>query len=34
MPKKPRVRTFIDIQRVKGSKRLLKYARQYFCNIF
>ena len=30
MPKEARVRTFIESQHVKGSKRLLKSARQYF----
>ena len=34
MPKKPRVRTLMDGQHVKGTKRLLKYARQYFSLIF
>ena len=34
MPKKPRVRTPMDSQHVKGSKRLLKYARQYVSHIF
>ena len=34
MPKKPRVRTFMDSQHVKGSKRLLKSARHYFCHFF
>ena len=34
MPKKPRVRTLMDSQHVKGSERLLKSARQYFCDIF
>ena len=33
MPKKARVRTFIESQHVKGPKRLLKSARQYFCDI-
>ena len=30
MPKKIRVRTLMDGQHVKGTERLLKYARQYF----
>ena len=30
MPKEARVRTFIESQHVKGSKRLLKSAHQYF----
>ena len=34
MPKKPSVRTLIDSQHIKGSERLLKSARQYFCHIF
>ena len=34
MPKKPRVRTLMDIQHVKGSERLLKSAWQYICHIF
>ena len=37
MPKKPRVRTLMDSQHVKGfkgSESLLKSARQCFCNIF
>ena len=34
MPKKPRVRTLMDSQHVKGSETLLKSARQYFCHIF
>ena len=33
MPKTARVRTFMESQHVKGSKRLLKSARQYFCDI-
>ena len=33
MPKKPRVRTLMDSQHVKGSERLLKSARQSFCEI-
>ena len=33
MPKKLRVGTFMDSQHVKGSERLLKSARQYFCQI-
>ena len=34
MPKKPRVRTLMDSQQVKGSETLLKSARQCFCHIF
>ena len=34
MPKKARVRTFMESQHVKGSKCLLKSARLYFCHIF
>ena len=34
MPKKPRVRTLMDSQHVKGTKRLLKSARQYVSHIF
>ena len=37
MPKKPRIRTLIDCQHVKGfkgSESLLKSARWYFCYIF
>ena len=34
MPKKPRVRTLMDSQHVKMSKRLLKSAEQYICLIF
>ena len=34
MPKKPRVRTLMDIQHVKGSETLLNSARQYFRHIF
>ena len=34
MPKKTRVTTVMDSQHVKGSKRLLKFARQYFCQSF
>ena len=34
MPKKPRVRTIMDSQHVKGSERLLKSARQDFSHIF
>ena len=34
MPQKPRVRTLIDSQQVKGSEKLLKSARHYFCHIF
>ena len=33
MPKKPRVRTLMDSQHVKGSETLLKSARQCFCEI-
>ena len=33
MPKKPRVRTLMDSQHVKGSETLLKSARQRFCEI-
>ena len=33
MPKKPRVRTLMDSQHVKESERLLKFARQYLCQI-
>ena len=34
MPKKPRVRTLMDSQDVKGSETLHKSAQQYFCLIF
>ena len=34
MPKKPRLRTIMDSQHVKGSERLLKPERQYFSHIF
>ena len=34
MPKKPRVRTLMDSQHVKGSETLHESARQYFCHIF
>ena len=34
MPKKSHLRTLMDSQHVKGSERLLKSARQYFCQIF
>ena len=34
MPKKPRVRTLMDSQHVKGSESLLKSARQEFSQIF
>ena len=34
MPKNPRGRTLLESQHVKGSQRLLKSARQYFCHIF
>ena len=34
MPKKPRVRTLMDSQHVKGSERLLKSSRQYLCHVF
>ena len=33
MPKKLRVRTLMDSQYVKESERLLKSARQHFCQI-
>ena len=33
MPKKLSVRALIDSQHVKGSQRLLKSSRQYFCHI-
>ena len=34
MPKMPHLRTIMDSEQVKGSERLLKSARQYFCQIF
>ena len=34
MLKKPRVRTLIDSQHVKGSERLLESARQDLCHFF
>ena len=34
MSKNRGVATLMDSQRVKGSERLLKYLRQYFCHIF
>ena len=34
MPKKPRVRTLMDGQNVKGSERLLKSAWRYFFQTF
>ena len=34
MPKKPRVRTIMDSQQVKGSVRLLKSAQHFFGHIF
>ena len=34
MPKKPRVRTLMDIQHVERSETLLNSKRQFFCNIF
>ena len=34
MPKKPRVRTLMDSQDVKGSETLHKSAQQYFSHIF
>ena len=34
MPKKPRLRTLMDSQHVKGSETLHKSAQQYFCHIF
>ena len=33
MPKKPRVRTLMDSQHVKGSEGLNESGRQYFCHI-
>ena len=34
MPKKLHFKTIMDGQHVKGSERMLKSARQYFCHIF
>ena len=34
MPKKPRVRTLMDSEHVKGPERLLKSARHFFGHIF
>ena len=34
MSQKTRVTTLMDSEHVKGSERLLKSARQYFCHIF
>ena len=34
MPKKPRIRTLMDTQHLKGSETLQKSARQYFHHIF
>ena len=34
MPKKPLVRTLMGSQHVKGTERLIKSARQCFCDIF
>ena len=34
MRKKPRVRTLMGSQHVKGYTTLLKSSRQYFCHIF
>ena len=34
MPKKPCVKTLVEDGHVKGSERLLKSARQYFCHSF
>ena len=34
MPKKGQVRTVMDSQQLKGSKRVLQTGRQYFCHIF
>ena len=34
MPQKPRVRTLMDSQHVKGAERLLQSARKYFFHIF
>ena len=34
MRKKPRVRTLMDSEHVKGTERLLKSARPYFCHLF
>ena len=33
MLKNPRVRTLMDSQHIKGSKRLLKSAKHYFCQV-
>ena len=33
MPKKPRVRTLMDIEHVKGTEKLLRSAGWYFCHI-
>ena len=34
MPKKLRLRTLMHSQHAQGSETLLKYKRQYLCNIF
>ena len=34
MPKKPRVRTLMDSQNVKGSERLLESEQQFFYTFF
>ena len=34
MPKKPRVRTLMGSQHVKGSEKYLKSECQYFCRVF
>ena len=34
MPKKPRVKTLMHCQHVKGSEAPLKAARKYFCHVF
>ena len=34
MAEKPRVEKLIDSQQFKGFERLLKSARQFFCQIF
>ena len=34
MPKKPRSRTFLESQHVKGSEALHKSTGKYFCHIF
>ena len=34
MPKKPRARTLMDSQHVKGTERQLKSGQQIFCHIF